>query len=524
MQKHIRTFINLTLSLSIAFFGSFSLLNYISYNGDVLGASATPVFSNSYLMNDSTFRSSDIFTDENTIQQYLEKQKSPLQDYWDRGHRASYWIWNASNGTTSAKYGYFPQVNPGVILAYLEKEQSLISATNYDILHDPEKKLMFAMGYGCPDDSNCDPEYKGFANQLNWGAFQLQFNYIKSKDYSDTDSFKVGNTITTLDGYQVFLSNAATAANYRYTPHVYWGNYSLWKVIVGNGWGQSKQHYYYAELDNENLKTKTEVVIPTNPSSDRENIQELLNKKFKYGDESEEIRTLQKFLKNKGYFTFPTPTGVYGAWTDASRESYLKDNKNTNKKDCSSMFNQNWTVGDTSDSIKELQVCLRDAGVFNHPSITGYFGDVTNQALQTILNKNVSVNTTCDDLKNKSWSIGQNGEDVKKLQKCMQDNGFYAYPEGITGTYGNYTSGKLIEWRSKNSLTNNNGVITIVLKNENQCDNLKQQKWTFGETSKQVEELQKCMQSIGKFNHSFGATGYFGDVTKKALVDWRGYF
>jgi peptidoglycan hydrolase-like protein with peptidoglycan-binding domain len=440
----------LILSLSLTVISCISFVANIPKNEDILGASAIPVFSNSYLMNDSTFRYSDVFVDEASIQQYLEKQNSPLQDYWDRGHRASYWIWNASNGTTSSMYGYFPQINPGILLAYLEKEQSLINSVNYDTRRDPENKIKFAMGYGCPDDKDCDPEYKGLANQLNWGAFQLQFNYTKAKDYSDSDMYKVGNTITTLDGYQVFLSNAATAANYRYTPHVYWGNYSLWKIIVGNGWGQSKQHYYYVELDNENLKTKTEVVIPSTPSTDRENIQELLNKKFKFGEESEEIRTLQKFLKTKGYFTYPTPTGVYGSWTDASREAYLKDNKKSGKKDCSSMFVQNWNVGETSDKIKELQQCLKDAGVFNHPSITGYFGPVTNQALQTILNKNVAINSSCDDLKKQNWKLG--------------------------------------------------------------------------ETSTQVEELQKCMQIAGKFNHKYGATGYFGEVTKKALIDWRGWF
>jgi peptidoglycan hydrolase-like protein with peptidoglycan-binding domain len=441
----------LILSISIAVSGSLLLINDIR-TGDVLGASAIPVFSMNYLMNDETFRSSDIFVDENSIQQYLEKEKSPLQDFWDQGHRASYWIFNASNGNTSSRYGVFPRLNPAVILAYLEKEQSLISYTNYDTLQDPENRIKFAMGYGCPDDKACDKEYQGFANQLNWGAFQLQFNFNKSKDNSDSDNFKVGKTITTLDGYNVFLSNAATAAHYRYTPHVYWGNYSLWKVIVGNGWGVSKQRYYYADLDNANLNTKTEAVIPTPVTNDRENVQDLINKKFKFGDESEEIRTLQKFLKDKGYFTYPTPTGVYGSWTDAAKDAYLKDQKTTggNKKDCSSMFKQNWTVGETSDQIKELQQCLKDAGVFNHPSITGYFGPVTNQALQTILNKNVAINNSCDDLK--------------------------------------------------------------------------KQNWTFGETSTQVEELQKCMQTAGKFNHKFGATGYFGEVTKKALIDWRGWF
>jgi peptidoglycan hydrolase-like protein with peptidoglycan-binding domain len=449
MKKHFRNIINLMLSISITVSGSLLLINNIR-TGDVLGASAIPVFSANYLMNDETFRSSDIFVDESSIQKYLEKEKSPLQDYWNNGYRASYWIFNAANGNTSSRYGVFPRLNPAVILAYLEKEQSLITYTNYDTLQDPEKRIKFAMGYGCPDDKACDREYQGFANQVNWGAFQLQFNFNKSKDNSDSDNFKVGKTITTLDGYNVFLSNAATAANYRYTPHVYWGNYSLWKVIVGNGWGVSKQRYYYADLDNTNLNTKTEAVIPTTATNDRENVQDLINKKFRFGDESEEIRTLQKFLKDKGYFTYPTPTGVYGSWTEAAKDAYLKDQKTTggSKKDCLSMFKQNWTVGETSDQIKELQQCLKDAGVFNHPSITGYFGPITNQALQTILNKNVGVKDNCDDLKKQEWKVG--------------------------------------------------------------------------ETSTRVEELQKCMQTAGKFNHKFGATGYFGEVTKKALIDWRG--
>ena len=44
-------------------------------------------------------------------------------------------------------------------------------------------------------------------------------------------------------------------------------------------------------------------------------------------------------------------------------------------------MNNNLTKGMRGESVTQLQQMLRDAGFFNYPTNTGYFGDITEKAL-----------------------------------------------------------------------------------------------------------------------------------------------
>jgi hypothetical protein len=134
-------------------------------------------FNPNYILSDESFSTTKIFPHERAIQEYLDQKNSPLRNYYVEGARASHWIYTAARGITSSAYNVKPNLNPGMLLAYLEKEQSLISTTNYDTAKDPEKRIKTAMGFGCPDNDNCDPKYQGFINQLNYAAYQLQYNF-----------------------------------------------------------------------------------------------------------------------------------------------------------------------------------------------------------------------------------------------------------------------------------------------------------------------------------------------------------
>ena len=211
-----------------------------------------PKFDPGYILHDESFASTRAFGSAESVQTYLERQNSILATYVDRGTPASEWIWQASRGATSSQRGITPQLNPGLLIALLEKEQSLISLARYDTAADPEKRLRAATGYACPDNDTCDSQYYGFATQINSAAYQLQKNFDEAR--SGVGVFVVGQTIETLDNYQVTLANAATAAVYRYTPHVYWGNYNLWKIITANGWGVSPQTYSLQAIDRRNVR------------------------------------------------------------------------------------------------------------------------------------------------------------------------------------------------------------------------------------------------------------------------------
>lgn len=127
-------------------------------------------------------------------------------------------------------------INPQVILATLQKEQSLITTPN-----PTASQLTFAMGYGCPDSGGCS--YPGFFNQVDNAAWQFRTNVELGNGnnwwgytpasypcnggtrYYST-ALKGGNTVTFYDDNgtpfsTITLANMATASLYCYTPHVY---------------------------------------------------------------------------------------------------------------------------------------------------------------------------------------------------------------------------------------------------------------------------------------------------------------
>ncbi|OGE73654.1 MAG: hypothetical protein A3I07_03945 [Candidatus Doudnabacteria bacterium RIFCSPLOWO2_02_FULL_42_9] len=162
-----------------------------------------------------------------------------------------------------AKWG----LNPQVILVILQKEQSLIAGT-FNSDSSLQRALDRSLGFGCPDYEGCGDIFLGFYRQL-FGTFDGEGNRWLGAAASLMRSFRaevggarvgrgpmvdaqnttygrpvvrtarVGDSITldnTLNGYSgvqqqqtVTLGNYATAALYRYTPHVYNGNYNFWK-------------------------------------------------------------------------------------------------------------------------------------------------------------------------------------------------------------------------------------------------------------------------------------------------------
>lgn len=146
-------------------------------------------------------------------------------------------------------------INPQVILVKLQKEQSLITGHQGSDAVRLQRALDFALGFGCPDTQPCGELYRGFYFQI-FGNVDSENNRYLGAARSLMRSFttpggrgpfynggvaQVGDTIVlsnTLGGYEgvqanqtVVLENAATAALYRYTPHVFNGNYNFWRYM-----------------------------------------------------------------------------------------------------------------------------------------------------------------------------------------------------------------------------------------------------------------------------------------------------
>lgn len=120
-------------------------------------------------------------------------------------------------------------VNPKFLLVLLQKEASLIEDSS-----PSQGRLDWATGYGCPDNWTCNPYYKGFGKQINSASLQFLAYMKEPQNYG----YKAGQTYTFTNPYgtisnetmTVTPANQATAALYNYTPHVFNGNYNVFKL------------------------------------------------------------------------------------------------------------------------------------------------------------------------------------------------------------------------------------------------------------------------------------------------------
>ena len=119
-----------------------------------------------------------------------------------------------------------------------------------------QRALNHAMGFACPDSTGCGNLFPGFYYQL-FGNVDTDGNRYLGATKSLMKSFsapagrgpdlngapaKVGDSVSienTIGDYigilkqqLVTLGNRATAALYRYTPHVFNGNYNFWKFFI----------------------------------------------------------------------------------------------------------------------------------------------------------------------------------------------------------------------------------------------------------------------------------------------------
>lgn len=193
----------------------------------------------------------------NTSAEFIAKLKEPTVDALKVGledprpslgrlRTAAELIWDAS-----VQSG----LNPQVILVTLNKEQSLIDGRKNASPTELQKALDRAMGFDCPDATGCGNLFPGFYYQL-FGNYDAEGNrYLGAakslmKSYNTTAgrgpifngrTSQVGEVITldnTMGNYDnilpqqtLTLSNRATAALYRFTPHVFNGNYNFWKFF-----------------------------------------------------------------------------------------------------------------------------------------------------------------------------------------------------------------------------------------------------------------------------------------------------
>jgi len=209
---------------------------------------------------DSNFNPNLIITDAelmdydslnlNQIQEFLQKHNSYLANYKTLNAHgtlktAAEIIFDASNnnydcsGVTltenpvevekEIKCRRITTISPKFLLVLLQKEASLVEDQA-----PSQSRLDWATGYGCPDNWTCNPYYKGFGKQINSASLQFLAYFNEQERYA----YKAGQTYTFSNPYgtisnqsmTVTPANKATAALYNYTPHVFNGNYNVYKL------------------------------------------------------------------------------------------------------------------------------------------------------------------------------------------------------------------------------------------------------------------------------------------------------
>ncbi len=182
-------------------------------------------FDPDYVISDTDFFNGSAL-DEQGIQRFLESKNSYLAHWVDSRTRMkpARIIWLAAQDyNISAK----------VILATLQKEQSLITATE----RPSDDRFDWAMGYAiCDSCSKSDPalqDFKGFFNQVKYGTAILDKYKREIESYGETRSGFAPGVVTTIDGERVTPQNIATAALYTYTPHLH-GNKNFF--VLWNEW------------------------------------------------------------------------------------------------------------------------------------------------------------------------------------------------------------------------------------------------------------------------------------------------
>ena len=144
-----------------------------------------------------------------------------------------------------------------------------------------------------------------------------------------------------------------------------------------------------------NSNSQTQVTSQPQPTT----CDELKNKNYSFGTTSDEIKKLQDCMTANGFFKHPFgSTGYFGSVTQSALNNWKNGSSQpapqAQSNSCDSYKNQNFTFGETSDRVRQLQVCMTNNGYFKHSGgATGYFGPVTQSALNNWKGNNSGVVT-----------------------------------------------------------------------------------------------------------------------------------
>ena len=203
---------------------------------------------------------------------------------------------------------------------------------------------------------------------------------------------------------------------------------------------------------------------------------DLLARSWIIGQQNNSVVALQDCLTTTGHFTYAGgSTGYYGSITQSALNAYNASQVSTttstpttttpSQSTCDILTSWSYYIGQQSTDVKDLQDCLTTTGHFNYSGgSTGYYGSITQSALNTYkasqgsaspnpVPSTPTASATCNDLLTRSWSIGQQNNNVVALQDCLTATGHFTYAGGSTGYYGGVTHSALNSYLASTTST-----------------------------------------------------------------------
>jgi len=181
--------------------------------------------------------------------------------------------------------------------------------------------------------------------------------------------------------------------------------------------------------------------------------------------------------------------------------------------------------GTSGDDVKEIQQRLYELGYLDSSSqVTGYFGDLTEQAVKKLqeLNKikvdgKVGAETFnllySDSVTPNYYSYGEESEAVKKYQKRLKDLGYLTTEPD--GKYGKDTLAAIRQFQSRNNLVVD-GYLGPSTRRALDSSSARPNAISLGDSGDAVTRVQTLLYEYNYLKKSH-ITGYFGEITEKAV-------
>ena len=260
---------------------------------------------------------------------------------------------------------------------------------------------------------------------------------------------------------------------------------------------------------------------------------------IRIGTRSWIIKDLQERLMELGFMDSDEPTDYYGEATQAAVKIYQRQNKLSQdgivgEETLKAILDENahyYTAqqGDSGSDIEELQQRLYQLGYLaSSADITGTFGDKTLAAVQKFQQLNSleqdgkvgrrTMNLVySEDVKPNMVAYGEKSDIVLAAQKRLYMLGYLtSEPDG---TFGLGTSMAIKEFQSRNDLVVD-GYLGPGTREVLNSDNAQPFGLVLGDQSDTVSQVQKLLNKWGYLS-SGQITGYYGDATKQAVVDFQ---